>query len=67
MGESHWFWNNGTRINDLTFQEFSNTSACEDMTWPLTYDDGVNLRARKCGSGKSNFVCRYNLNYTCKS
>ena len=28
------------------------------MTWPLTYDDGVNLRAKRCSSGMARYICR---------
>ena len=28
------------------------------MTWPLTYDDGINLYTKECGTGKSHFVCK---------
>ena len=37
------------------------TSVCEQMTWPLTYDDGINLRAKDC-SEEAHFVCRVDGN-----
>ena len=43
-------------ITDPTYPS-SNTSVCEQMTWPLTYDDGTNLRAKECGTGKSQYIC----------
>ena len=57
MNQSSWFWNNGTMITDLTYPS-SNTSVCEQMTWPLTYDDGINLRAKDCETGKSHYICK---------
>ena len=35
----------------------SNKSVCQEMTWPLTYDDGINLRPKACESGMSHYVC----------
>ena len=26
----------------------SDRSVCKQMTWPLTYDDGINLRGKRC-------------------
>ena len=57
VGQSHWTWNNGTRVADTSSFPSSNTSACEQMTWPLTYDDGINLRAKKC-SKEAHYACR---------
>ena len=59
VNQSSWFWNNGTMITDPTYPS-SNTSVCQQMTWPLTYDDGINLRAKDCETGKSHFVCGVN-------
>jgi len=50
-------WNNGTIIKDPTFQT-SDQSDCQQMTWPLTYDDGINLRPKECGSGIAHYICR---------
>ena len=36
-------------------------SVCEQMTWPLTYDDGINLRAKDC-SAEAHYVCRVDGN-----
>ena len=57
VGQSNWFWNNGTMITDTMYPS-SNTSVCQQMTWPLTYDDGINLRAKDCGTGKSHYICQ---------
>ena len=35
----------------------SKAYVCEQMTWPLTYDDGINLRAKDC-SEEAYYVCR---------
>ena len=31
--------------------------ACRQMSVPLTYDDGVNLRRRNCENDKAYFMC----------
>jgi len=57
VGQSDWFWSNGTIVIDPTFPT-SNTSTCQQMTWPLTYDDGINLRPKECGSGTARYMCK---------
>ena len=57
MGQSNWFWKNGTMITDPTYPQ-SKTSVCEQMTWPLTYDDGINLKGEFCGKGKAYYICQ---------
>jgi len=47
VGQSDWFWNNETRITDPNYHA-SNSSDCQQMTWPLTYDDGINLSPKLC-------------------
>ena len=39
----------------------SDIFVCQQMTWPLTYDDGINLRAKDC-SEEAHFVCRVDGN-----
>ena len=41
VGQFDWFWKNRTIITDDAFPE-ANASVCQQTTWPLTYDDGVN-------------------------
>ena len=60
-GQLHWTWNNGTMVAGASNFPSSNTSVCEQMTWPLTYDDGINLRAKDC-SEEDNYVCRVDGN-----
>ena len=55
MGQLLWSWRNGTKINN-TLYPLSDPSVCEQMSWPLTYDDGINLRAKPCEE-ESHFVC----------
>ena len=43
-------------INNALFPT-SNESVCQEMTWPLTYDDGINLRSKKCESGMAHYFC----------
>ena len=42
-------------INNAIFST-SKESVCQEMTWPLTYDDGINLRPKNCESGISHYV-----------
>ena len=57
FNQTNWFWNSGTMVNNLMFP-ISNKSVCQEMTWPLTYDDGVNLRGKNCASGKAYYLCK---------
>ena len=50
-----WFWNNGTMVKDSNFQT-PKKETCQQMTWPLTYTNGINLRPKKCKE-KSHFIC----------
>ena len=59
VGQSDWSWNDGSKISDSTFPT-SDPNECQQMTWPLTYDDGVNLRAKHCNSGLARYFCRVN-------
>lgn len=56
VGQSNWFWNNRKMINNQMFSR-SNPSICQQMTWPLTYDNGINLRPTEC-SDKAHFICQ---------
>ena len=56
MGQSDWFWNNRTRINEVTYPT-ANAYVCQQMTWPLTYKDGINLRGKVCGVD-AYFMCQ---------
>ena len=60
-GQSHWTWNNGTMVADTSNFPSPDSSVCEQMTWPLTYDDGINLRAKDC-SKEAHYVCRVDGN-----
>ena len=44
-------------INNAIFPT-SNKSVCQEMTWPLTYDNGIDLRPTKCESKMSLYVCK---------
>ena len=56
MGQSGWFWSNGTIITDANYLS-SNSSVCQQMTWPLTYRDGINLRGKFC-EDEAYFMCQ---------
>ena len=51
---SGWIWNNGTMVDNKNFPCKKNI--CQQMTWPFTYSDGINLRPKKCKE-KSHFIC----------
>ena len=57
MGQSDWFWDDGTRINGLDYFT-TNVSVCQQMSWPLTYDDGINLLDKNCETGISHYICK---------
>ena len=42
-----------------------NPSVCQEMTWPLTYTDGINQLAKDCQSGKSHYVAKLKRKYLC--
>ena len=56
LGQSGWFWNNGTRIIDQAYPA-SNLNLCQQMSWPLTYRDGINLRGKSC-EDSAYFMCQ---------
>ena len=35
----------------------SNQSICQQMTMPLTYDDGINLLPKPCDQDEAYFTC----------
>ena len=43
MEQGDWFWNNNTIATDMNYPT-ANASVCQQMTWPLTYRDGINLQ-----------------------
>ena len=48
-------------VNNSNFQP-SNKTVCQQMTWPFTYTDGINLRPKKCEE-KSYFACLLQCKY----
>ena len=62
-----WFLNNGTKITfplDI-FYPTANASLCQQITWPLIYDDGINLLPKRCDE-EAYFMCQI-LCKTCDS
>ena len=43
-------------VNDPTYPP-SNQSVCQQMSLPLTYDDGNNLLPKRCNQEKAYFAC----------
>ena len=56
MEQSDWFWNNKTMASDMNYPT-ANASVCQQMTWPLTYRDGINLREKTCDI-EAYFMCQ---------
>ena len=56
MNEDVWKYNNGTIIVNEKYPT-GDQSICQQMTWPLTYNDGVNLRPMKCNQ-EAYFICQ---------
>ena len=56
LGEDVWKNNNGSTIVNENYPP-GNQSVCQQMTWPLTYSDGVNLRPKQCVH-KAFFLCQ---------
>jgi len=56
VGQSDWFWNNQTMIEDEAFPT-SDTAVCQQITWPLTYRDSINLRPKRC-EDEAYFMCQ---------
>ena len=54
--ESKWYWRNGTVIVDQSYP-ISDQSVCQQMSWPLTYEDGINLRGKRC-QDEAYFLCQ---------
>ena len=61
VNETDWVWINGSNLNNPKYPR-SDESLCQQMTWPLTYDNGINLRPKDCGSGESYYVCKGTVN-----
>ena len=57
LNQSKWFWKNGSAVNNSMFRS-SNKSLCQQMTWPLIYDDGINLHEKTCNE-EAYFLCRF--------
>ena len=56
VGQTSWFWENGTMVNDPRYPP-SNQSVCQEMAIPLGYDDGVSLLPKRCDHGEAYFAC----------
>ena len=56
VNQTNWFWENGTMVVDSNYPT-SNSSVCEQMSLPLTYDDGINLLPKRCDDDEAYFAC----------
>jgi len=53
----NWFWENGTMITNYSNFPLSNASLCEEMSFPFSYNDGINLLRKRCTQDKAYFAC----------
>ena len=56
VGQTNWFRKNGTMVDDSRYSP-SNQSVCQQMSVPLTYDDGINLLPKRCDQEEAYFAC----------
>ena len=62
VGQSDWFWNNKTIMNNSSYLTADN-SVCQQIAWPLTYDDGINMRGKDCDS-EGYFMCQIKCEFS---
>ena len=48
-------------VNDSNYPT-SDSSVCEQMSSPLTYDDGINLLPKRCENDEAYFACEVPCN-----
>ena len=53
INETRWVLTNGALVDYPP----SNRSICQQMSWPLTYDDGKNLLPKHCEQDEAYFAC----------
>ena len=51
-----WHWNNNKTVKEKAYLPL-NQSACQVMTWPLTYEDGINMLSKPCDTGMAHYIC----------
>ena len=56
VNQSNWFWENRTMVDDSNYPT-SDPSVCQQMSLPLTYDDGINLLPKDCENDEAHYVC----------
>ena len=56
VGHENWIWENGTMVNNSR-HPLSDQSVCQQMSVPLTYDDGINLLPKRCDQDEAYFAC----------
>ena len=56
IDENVWKSSDGSKIENKKYPP-GDKSICQQMTWPLTYNDGVNLRSMKCNQ-EAYFICQ---------
>ena len=56
IDENVWKNSDGSKIENKKYPP-GDKSICQQMTWPLTYNDGVNLRSMKCNQ-EAYFICQ---------
>jgi len=59
---TNWFWFNGMLVDDTNYPR-SEQSVCEQMSIPLTYDDGISLLPKRCDR-EAYYACDIPRKYT---
>ena len=55
VDQINWFWENGTMVDDSRYPP-SNQFVCQQMSLPLTYNDGINLLPKRCDQDEAYFA-----------
>ena len=56
--QSSWFWSNEKPVGENKEFSTADVSVCQQMAWPLTYDDEINLHGKDFNS-EAYFMCEF--------
>ena len=56
LGATTWVWNNGTTVVESTYGT-TPLNVCQQMSVPLTYENGINMLPKNCDSDEAYFIC----------
>ena len=58
---TNWLWENKSSVNNSRYPP-SNQSVCQQISLPLTYDDGINLLSKRCDQDEAYYACEVPCN-----